>query len=132
MAGAIGAISKKGRVCITEHGYALAYAPGHPLAAANGNVYLHRKALYESIGDGVHQCHWCATPVSWRPLSKVDVALHVDHVDGDKLNNDASNLVASCHRCNSTRGLFMKWVMAHRDDPFLRALFDGAKLQISP
>jgi hypothetical protein len=56
-------------------------------------------------------------------MAKGSRKLVVDHLDGIKTNNDLSNLVPSCHRCNSTRGLFQRWVMEHKDDPFLADLF---------
>lgn len=78
-------------------GYLVVTVSGHPLADQYGRQYQHRVNLYNKIGPGSHPCHWCATPVSW----KID--LHTDHLDFDRLNNDPSNLVASCHACNSHR-----------------------------
>lgn len=75
------------------------HAPTHPLAMRNGMVYEHRAALFSAIGYGPHLCHWCATPLTWRRN------LHVDHLDDVGDNNDPSNLVPACNRCNSGRGV---------------------------
>lgn len=59
--------------------------------------YEHRIILRAVIGDEPHPCHWCNRMLTW------GVDLHVDHVDGDKLNNDPHNLVPSCQPCNVRR-----------------------------
>lgn len=83
---------------VHSHGYLEVYLPTHPLAAANGRVYEHRLVLFGRIGAGEHPCHWCGRSVSWD-----DKSLEVDHLDHDRANNAAANLVPSCHRCNSQR-----------------------------
>jgi hypothetical protein len=40
--------------------------------------------------------------------------LEIHHLDHDKNNNDPSNLVVACHRCNV-------WHSYHRDKPFLQS-----------
>lgn len=76
-------------------------APGHPLADKDGMVRVHRRALYDKIGPGEHACHWCGRPVAW---DGVGIGrLCVDHIDGDRWNNDPANLVPSCRRCNTKR-----------------------------
>lgn len=97
----------------------------HPLASQNTYLYEHRKVLYDRIGAGPHCCHWCGCEVVWRARGKKKLV--ADHLDNDKLNNHPDNLVPSCHACNGTRGMFMAWVIKHRDDPFLRALFQRAR-----
>lgn len=109
----------------TSHGYVTTAAVGHPISQKNGVVYLHRKVLFDAIGEKLHQCHWCKCEIEW--LGKGRRKLVVDHLDGNKFNNDRSNLVASCHQCNSTRGLFQSWVMEHKDDPFLWRLYLSAQ-----
>lgn len=81
--------------------------PEHPLAKSNGMVSLHRAVLFAKIGPGSpHSCHWCGKNVYW---IKADVGfdgssyLVVDHLDGDKTNNQPGNLVPSCNGCNSLR-----------------------------
>ena len=101
----------------------------HPVRSPSGQIYLHRKVLYDDIGPGEHPCHWCSRPVEWH--AKGDRRLVVDHLDGDKQHNDRTNLVPSCHRCNSFRGLFMSWVMKHKDDPFLMSLFTNATSDVA-
>lgn len=87
----------------TSHGYLLVYSPNHALADAVGNVYQHRQVLFDEIGEGPHDCHWCGQTVDWAGVN--GKRIDVDHVDGDKSNNDLGNLVPSCHRCNSLRSL---------------------------
>lgn len=106
----------------TSHGYMTAGLKGHPLCGNRGYTYEHRLVLYEHIGPGAHPCFWCGQQVEW--LAKGKRKLVVDHFDGDKTNNIPTNLLPSCHRCNSTRGMFEKWVREHKDDPFLWSLFE--------
>lgn len=84
-------------------GYIVDRLPAHPLANRKGEVLRHRVVLFDSIGPGVHPCHWCSTPVEWTALGLVAGALVVDHVDWDTSNNERGNLVPSCHPCNSER-----------------------------
>lgn len=77
-------------------------------------LVVHRRVLYEAIGPGEHDCHWCRAPVAW--LAEGDAALIVDHLDDDKLNNAPDNLVPSCNACNVTRGLFQAWVRARAEN----------------
>lgn len=72
-------------------------APSHPLAHADGVVRVHRAVLYDAIGPGVHECHWCGQVLTWGE------SLVVDHVDEDTWNNSPENLVPSCRGCNGTR-----------------------------
>lgn len=113
----------------TSHGYITVSALGHPVSQRNGTAYLHRKVLFDAIGEREHACHWCGRPVEW--MGKGDRKLVVDHIDGVKTNNVLTNLVASCHKCNATRGLFMSWVMKHKDDPFLWSLFKTVQGTVS-
>lgn len=109
---------------VTDHGYMMKRDVEHPLSTRTGYLYQHRAVLYDAIGQGPHKCHWCGTEIDWG--LRGGRKLVVDHLDGDKRNNDRANLVQSCHRCNATRGLFQNWVKAHQDDPFLRALYHQA------
>lgn len=113
-----------GRKWFTSHGYVGTYAPLHPLAGKSGALYLHRVVLHDKIGPGVHRCHWCNDEIEWGVKGKR--GLVVDHLDNDKANNDGGDLVPACNDCNATRGLFMSWVMKHKDDPFLLKLFTAA------
>jgi hypothetical protein len=91
-------------VSMHTEGYRLVSRPGHPLAQADRYVPEHRLVLWESLAGADAPCHWCAEPVSWALKWPRDRwALVVDHLDGDKLNNDIGNLVPSCNPCNSTR-----------------------------
>lgn len=107
-----------------SEGYVMVPAHGHPISQKNGWAFEHRLVLYSSLGEGVHACYWCKEEVEWK--AKGQRKLVVDHLDGNKSNNMRENLVASCNKCNATRGLFEAWVMKHRDDPFLAALFKQA------
>ena len=100
----------------------------HPLASRDGSVFEHRKVLWDAIGAGPHACHWCQTSVDWVPGASSKGALVVDHLDGDKANNQRTNLVAACNPCNSSRGLFMSWVTKHRNDPVLWAMYQAARV----
>lgn len=114
-----------GRTFVASHGYVISYSPGHPVATKSGVLYEHRRRLFDLIGGGSHPCHWCKDDVSW-DVGKGPQKLVVDHLDNDKENNETTNLVPSCHSCNTSRGLFANWVMKHRDDPFLIKLFEAA------
>lgn len=88
---------------INAQGYrALPSQWGHPLANSNGVVLEHRKVLYDAIGPGPHPCHWnhfssCGkTELTWGGIN----GIQVDHLDGDKTNNDLANMVPSCLACN--------------------------------
>lgn len=74
---------------------------GHPLADG-GRLEEHRKVLYDKIGPGPHPCHWgCGKTLEWGGKS----GIQADHLDGDRLNNDPDNLVASCGGCNVKRAM---------------------------
>lgn len=79
--------------------------PKHPLARQGGKVALNRMALFDAIGPGPHPCHWCGIELHWatHTMAKSAGILLADHVDGNRDNNDPSNLVPSCHRCNVIR-----------------------------
>jgi len=74
-----------------------------PVRTPSGKCYVSRAVLYDEIGLGPHQCHWCFAAIDWLP--KADpAALQADHLDGDTMNDDPANLVQSCRRCNAARG----------------------------
>ena len=84
--------------------YAHKQNPSHPLAMANGFVYVHRATLFDAIGEGPQACHWCERELQWSLPKGDPAALQVDHLDGNRRNNELSNLVPSCRRCNVGRG----------------------------
>jgi hypothetical protein len=109
---------------VTTHGYVVLIDTNpHPLKKAGRPLYEHRKVLYDCIGPGPHSCHWCGSIINWINGRCVLGSLVPDHLDGNKRNNDPANLVPACNRCNATRGLFMKWVREHRDDPVLWSMY---------
>lgn len=101
---------RRGRTYSTSHGYVKQGRPDHPLSNAKGEVYVHRATLYDSIGPGAHSCHWCGGEVTW------GIDLEVDHVDSDRSNNELSNLVPSCHGCNTRRALHRRWHVSSKSN----------------
>lgn len=103
--GAVGAATRERRPCgsggLTEDGYRVVKAPGHPLATAQDKALEHRVVLFAVIGDGIHGCHWCGKSLTWR--GHAATRINVDHLDWDRLNNIPSNLVPSCLDCNTKR-----------------------------
>lgn len=115
-------------LCTT--GYIKVFDKAHPLATPHGDVFEHRKVLYDAIGPGIHSCYWCGAQVTWSTARKaIKGSLVPDHLDCDKTNNNVNNLVPSCNRCNAARGSFQSWVNKHSDDPWLWKMFKdfGAK-----
>lgn len=111
---------------LSEHGYVVVWGrKDHPLVSTAGMLYEHRMVLYDTIGPGPHSCYWCAKPITWIKGKCIKGALVADHLDGNKQNNDPSNLVAACNPCNAARGLFMRWVRKHQDDPVLWAMYES-------
>lgn len=86
----------------TPRRYKSIYVPSHPLAGKHGNAYVHRVVLFDEIGPGPHECHWCAAVVEWLPKGSPGM-LVVDHVNEDKGDNRVENLVPCCLSCNSAR-----------------------------
>jgi 5-methylcytosine-specific restriction endonuclease McrA len=77
-------------------GYVRIKLPDHPLAVA-GWAREHALVLYAQLGPGAHPCHHCGKLVAW------GTTLEVDHLDRNRQNNDAANLVAACRLCNNAR-----------------------------
>ena len=83
--------------------YSYVMRPGHPLAGKSGSLQEHRYLLFERIGPGSHACYHCGVSVEWRRVTRSESrpgVLYVDHLDGNRRNNDLANLVPSCARCN--------------------------------
>lgn len=110
-----------------SNGYVKVKDVSHPLADSDGYIYEHRKVLYDAVNGMDQPCHWCGTVVVWKAgqlrRGESKNRLVADHLDGVKVNNDVSNLVAACNRCNVNRGLFMSWVSEHKDDPVLWRMY---------
>lgn len=86
-------------ITIHSAGYRKRWAPEHPEAIRTGQkrVYEHRMVLYDKIGAGPHDCHWCGSKFPWEQVQP-------DHLDENKSNNAPDNLVPSCWPCNRERG----------------------------
>ena len=84
---------------VHSKGYIILNKEGHRLSDKMGRVYQHRYVYFEENGEGPFNCNWCNKAIDWS-------ILHIDHVDEIKDNNDISNLVASCHRCNCRRSSY--------------------------
>lgn len=84
-------------------GYRRLRWPDHPLGS-NGYVLEHRAVFWAHNGAGPHVCHWCGCALRLEPGSVPSGnTLVVDHLDGDKLNNQPGNLRPACIRCNTGR-----------------------------
>jgi hypothetical protein len=84
--------------------YVMTTRTGHPLARAGGRVYVHRMVLFDTIGPGVHPCHWCTRPVTWDQGKGEPDQLHLDHLNANRSDNRPENLAPSCRDCNPARG----------------------------
>lgn len=133
-----GDVHAKARSTKPKQRYRLAVGnfAGHPLCPPCGRVYEHRLALFDAIGYGPHWCHWCGVSVQWQIGGD---GLQADHMDGDKRNNHASNLVPSCPTCNAGRASFARYLANLKDglwsgpgaDASFRAQAPGARLSPS-
>jgi hypothetical protein len=74
--------------------------PDHPLADSTGQVWEHRKIVYDRIGDIVPPCELCGKHLTWKTA-------HIDHIDENPANNDPKNLRPLCSPCNTQRGIRM-------------------------
>lgn len=90
-------------------GYVLVHLPTHPLRDHHGYVYEHRAVLFAALGAGSHPCHHCGKVITWGS------DLQADHLDYDRANNALSNLVPSCHRCNTRRARHRNQFSAPRE-----------------
>ena len=82
---------------VQSAGYIRVLSPDHPMADTSGYAYQHRVVYFDANGHGPFPCYWCSKSVDWPDL-------HIDHVNSVVSDNDLSNLVASCHGCNTGRG----------------------------
>lgn len=104
---------------VRADGYVQIRAEGHPVAGANGLAFQHRVVLYDAIGPGTHECHYCGTPVTWFS------GLETDHKDHDKQNNAVENLVPCCMTCNRTRWNTQKDGCPHNHGPYDKQYANG-------
>ncbi|MDF2995271.1 MAG: hypothetical protein K0R27_908 [Xanthobacteraceae bacterium] len=83
-------------------GYILVPAAGHPLAS-NGYAYEHRKIFYDAHPAGPFACHYCDDELVWDPEPSGANGVLISHLDGDKTNNNLSNLAPTCSICSRAR-----------------------------
>lgn len=87
--------SWKGGTTTDKHGYRLVLAPDHPHANSGGYVREHRLVMERALG---------------RPLRRREV---VHHLDGDRANNDPSNLAVyasnGAHLAATLKGQVPNW-----------------------
>ena len=95
-------IAEPGTRSVTSSGYRIIDAPSHAMSLNSGIALKHRIVFYDTYGIGPHRCRWCGEGLAWLP-PRSPGAMVVDHIDEDKLNNDPSNLAASCNTCNMNR-----------------------------
>lgn len=92
--------------------YRRTYRPGHPVADRRGNAYKHRVIYYDHVAGHDPQCAWCGKQLEWSATTGQPTMVHVDHINGDILNNNIDNLTASCPRCNPDRGKQERYQLA--------------------
>ena len=113
---------------VNSAGYIKVLDINHPLADSTGYIYEHRKVVYQS--NPVMKCFHCGKKEAWSTC-------HIDHLDDSTDNNDISNLVVSCARCNKARGksklektLIEKYAISYKDK-LLTVIGWGRELGIS-
>lgn len=116
-----------GPATLRKDGYLILSAQyAHPLADKRGLLLEHRKVLYNKIGPGPHDCFWCLRPgLVW--VGRGPDAIHVDHLDDDRGNNDPENLAPSCYRCNMNRHR-KRSLLTASDVVAVRELYKAGKL----
>lgn len=80
-----------------SNGYIVYFKKGHPLAGQRGMIRAHRYIAYEHYGSGEHRCAYCGKVLSWSEIS-------IDYFNNNKQDNDISNLIISCNKCNRLKG----------------------------
>lgn len=87
-----------------QSGYVRYIGYKHPATNPSGITFEHRIVLWDKLGGGDANCHWCDTPVTWsKKYPQHKDALVVDHLNNIKSDNRPENLVPSCQKCNFGR-----------------------------
>jgi 5-methylcytosine-specific restriction endonuclease McrA len=94
---------------ITRAGYIKLLKPDHFLSDSGGHVFEHRFVMFEKLNGECSECFWCGCSLQW------DCAV-VDHLDENKRNNNAANLVLSCNNCNRARGAMIPFIERMRPE----------------
>ena len=79
-------------------GYVCLFIPDHPLANSNGEVYEHRKVMYDKYGESIPNCELCGAETEWHNRNT-----HIDHINEIKDDNRVGNLRILCNSCNVKR-----------------------------
>jgi len=95
-------VGPRGQRKAVVNGPRMTSRPDLPIAPPSGILAYSRVILYELIGPGPHECHWCYKEINWKQGLLPD-ALIVDHLDHNEQNNSPENLVESCLSCNAHR-----------------------------
>lgn len=86
-------------------GYRVVWDQAHPLSDKRGRVLEHRKIMFDIFGWGPHPCFYCHTFLPFRTGRKRKglLGIEIDHLDGDRANNDPLNMVFTCTGCNTRK-----------------------------
>ena len=79
-----------------KNGYIVLNGAGHPMSNQSGAVRRARMVLFDSIGFGPHQCHWCHELFAWTDIQS-------DHINWERTDDRPENLRPSCGACNRHR-----------------------------
>lgn len=108
----------------TQAGYIAVFDPSHPLSMKNGRVHEHRMVAYALHDGKCPSCFWCASILTWRSAV-------IDHLDENKENNTAANLVVACSPCNRARGAALPFIRAMTPESFKVFVDQAAKYRQS-
>lgn len=96
--------ANEGHLYTETSGYVKYVGFNHPAASPSGLTGYHRIVLWDKLSGKDAPCNWCGRQLYWsKSYPKHQDALITDHVDTNKQNNDPSNLVPSCGKCNVSR-----------------------------
>lgn len=112
-------LSKELRVTVYRHDRWLCHWCDKPVIFAQVLKYLEKELKASSGYSGEQLCYYNK---NWRrtdaPLLDL-LGAEIDHIDGNKANNDPKNLATSCHKCNIEKGAAKpeEWNKRHKKKP---------------